>query len=471
MDKRTTIRVSLVVAIAFFMQFLDTTAVNTAIPVMADAFGTDVVHLSTGITSYLMALAIFIPVSGWIADRFGTRKVFCGAIAFFILSSTLCGTSQNLLQFVIYRVMQGMAGAMMSPVGRLAVLKVTSKDELPAAMNYITVPALVAPIVGPLVGGYLTTFWSWRWIFYLNVPISIACILLAWHYIPEEEPRAGKAAVKKPFDWLGFVLSGVALAGFMYGVEMFSKTDIPYLVSASIVGASLLILFLNVRYVKRIAAPLIDYSVMKVRTYSITIWVGSVSRIVIGAFPYLVPLMFQEGFGLSPFQSGLLFLSTMVGNLSMKSATVWIIRRFRFRSILLVNGFLVALFTFFTALLLPDTPVWIIVLTLFCSGLVRSMQFSSLTTLAFADIAERKMTSANTLYSTIQQMSTGMGIAVGAVALRFANMIHDGVSGRYTVPDFRLAFIFVAAVGFLHLFGYSFLRSTAGDAVRIKKRT
>lgn len=201
MDKKTTIRVSLVVAIAFFMQFLDTTAVNTAIPVMADAFATDVVHLSTGVTSYLMALAIFIPVSGWIADRFGTRKVFCGAIAFFILSSVLCGTSQNLVQFVVYRIMQGMAGAMMSPVGRLAVLKVTPKEELPTAMNYITIPALVAPIVGPLVGGYLTTFWSWRWIFYLNVPISIACILLAWRYIPEEEPRKGRTAAKKPFDW------------------------------------------------------------------------------------------------------------------------------------------------------------------------------------------------------------------------------------------------------------------------------
>lgn len=469
MDKKTTIRVSLVVAIAFFMQFLDTTAVNTAIPVMADAFGTDVVHLSTGITSYLMALAIFIPVSGWIADRYGTRKVFCAAIAFFILSSTLCGTSQNLLQFVVYRIMQGMAGAMMSPVGRLAVLKVTPKEDLPTAMNYITIPALVAPIVGPLVGGYLTTFWSWRWIFYLNVPISIACILLAWHYIPEEEPRTGKAAVKKPFDWVGFVLSGLALSGFMYGVELFSKSNVSYLVSVSAVAVSLLILWLNVWYSKRTPSPLIDYSVMKVRTYSITIWVGSVSRIVIGAFPYLVPLMFQEGFGLSPFQSGLLFLSTMVGNLSMKSATVWIIRHFKFRSILLVNGFLVALFTFFTALLLPDTPVWIIVVTLFCSGLVRSMQFSSLTTLAFADIADRKMTSANTLYSTIQQMSTGMGIAVGAVALRFANMIDGGVPGHYTVPDFRLAFIFVAAIGFLHLFGYTWLKPTAGNAVRIKK--
>lgn len=465
MDKKTTIRVSLVVAIAFFMQFLDTTAVNTAIPAMADAFGTDVVHLSTGVTSYLMALAIFIPVSGWIADRFGTRRVFCAAIAFFILASVLCGTSQNLLQFVIYRIMQGMAGAMMVPVGRLAVLKVTPKEELAAAMNYITVPALVAPVVGPLVGGYLTTFWSWRWIFYLNVPISIACILLAWHYIPAEE----KPAAKKPFDWLGFVLSGVAVAGFMYGVEMFSKADVSCLVSAAVVIASLLVLFFNVRYAKRIAAPLIDYSIMRVRTYSITIWVGSVSRIVIGAFPYLVPLLFQEGFGLSPFESGLLFLATMVGNLSMKSATVWIIRHFRFRSILLVNGFLVALFTFFTALFLPATPVWIIVVTLFCSGLVRSMQFSSLTTLAFADIAERKMTSANTLYSTIQQMSTGMGIAVGAVALRFANIIDNGTPGRYTVADFRLAFIFIAVIGFLHLVGYTFLRPTAGNAVRVKK--
>lgn len=469
MDKRTTIRVSLVVAIAFFMQFLDTTAVNTAIPAMADAFATDVVHLSTGVTSYLMALAIFIPMSGWIADRYGTRRVFCSAIAFFILASVLCGTSQNLLQFVIYRLLQGMAGAMMVPVGRLAVLKVTPKDELAAAMNYITVPALVAPIVGPMIGGYLTTYWSWRWIFYLNVPISIACILLAWHYIPDEEPRTGRAAVKKPFDWVGFVLSGVAVAGFMYGVELFSKTDVSYWAALATVGGSLAVLAVNVWLSKRMKAPLIDYSVMRIRTYSITIWTGSVSRIVIGSFPYLVPLMFQEGFGLSPFESGLLFLSTMVGNLSMKSATVWIIRHFKFRTILLVNGALVALFTVFTALFLPETSVWIIVLTLFLSGMVRSMQFSSLTTLAFADIAERKMTPANTLYSTIQQMSTGMGIAVGAVALRFANILDGGVAGHYTVPDFRLAFLMIAAVGFLHLFGYALLKPTAGNAVRGKK--
>ncbi|WP_304707890.1 DHA2 family efflux MFS transporter permease subunit [uncultured Rikenella sp.] len=468
MDKQTTIRVSLVVAVAFFMQFLDTTAVNTAIPAMADTFRVDVIRLSTGVTSYLMALAVFIPVSGWIAERFGTRRVFCSSVAFFILSSTLCGTSHSLWQFVAYRIMQGMAGAMMSPVGRLAVLKATPKEDLPTAMNYITIPALVAPIMGPVVGGYLTSFWSWRWIFYLNVPIGIACILLAWHYIPEETPRDAKR--KPPFDWGGFVLSGSALAGFMYGVEMFSKSGISYALSGSVVGLSLLLLYWNVKHAARVETPLIDYSVMRVRTYSITVWVGSVSRIVIGAFPYLVPLMFQEGFGLSPFRSGLLFLATMAGNLSMKTATVWLIRRFPFRNILLVNGALVALFTFLTALFSPETPVWMIVVTLFCAGLVRSMQFSSLTTLAFADIAERKMTSANTLYSTVQQMSTGMGIAVGAVMLRFANQFDGGMPGHYTVLDFRLAFFAVAILGVIHLFGYTFLRPSAGNAVRIKKK-
>lgn len=462
-----TVTVSLVIAIAFFMQFLDTTAVNTAIPAMARAFGTDVIHLSTGVTSYLMALAVFIPVSGWIADRYGTRRVFCTAIAFFILSSVLCGTSASLAQFVTYRVMQGMAGAMMSPVGRLAVLKVTPKEDLPAAMNYLTIPALIAPIVGPLVGGYLTTYWTWRWIFYLNVPISIACIALAWHYIPREEPEEGS---RKRFDLPGFLLSGTALAGFMYGVELFSKSGLPYFVPAVVLVFSVLLLAANVRYARRIPDPLIDYSVMRVRSYRITIFTGSVSRMVIGVFPYLVPLMFQEGFGLTPFRAGSLFLSAMVGNLSMKSATVWIIRHYRFRSILLVNGFLVALFTFLTAWLLPTTPVWIVVATLFLAGMFRSLQFSSLTTLAFADVPQRLTTSANTLYSTVQQLSTGMGIAIGAVALHFSNLLNHGLPGRYTVADFRLSFIAVAIVGVVHLYGYTRLSPRAGNAARIKKK-
>lgn len=464
LDRSTT--VSLIVAIAFFMQGLDTTAVNTAIPSMAKSFNTDVIHLSAGVTSYLIALAIFIPVSGWIADRFGTRRIFCIAIILFTLTSALCGTSQTLSQFVIFRIMQGMSGAMMTPVGRLAVLKVTPKENLVTAMAYITWPALVAPILGPLVGGYLTTYWSWHWIFYLNVPISIICVILAWQHIPEDRDEE---QTKKHFDFVGFVLSGLALAGFMYGVELLSREEVPYYVSVIIVLISLGLLFFNVRYSRHISNPLIDYSIIRIPTYKVTIFAGSISRMVIGVAPYLVPLMFQEGFGLNPFQSGILFLSTMAGNLAIKPATIWVMHRYNFKTVLIANGFLIALFSLFTAFLLPTTPVWLIVLVMFLSGMFRSMQFSAITTLAFADIPQKQMTTANTLYSTIQQMSTGMGIAMGAVFLRFANII-NGSTENYTVPDFRLAFIFVAILGLFSLYGFTKLSPIAGDVVRVKKK-
>ncbi|MFV0537669.1 MAG: DHA2 family efflux MFS transporter permease subunit [Dysgonomonas sp.] len=458
--------ISLIVAIAFFMQGLDTTAVNTAVPAMAKSFGTDVVHLSAGITSYLIALAIFIPVSGWIADRFGTRRVFCTSIVLFIIASMLCGASQTLTQFVLFRVMQGMAGAMMTPVGRLAVLKTTSKENLVTAIAYITWPALVAPILGPLIGGYLTTYWSWHWIFYLNIPISIICVLLAWYYIPEEKEEK---PVKRRFDAVGFVLSGLALAGFMYGVELFSRTEVPFYVPILMLVISLGLLAFNVKYSRHISNPLIDYSIIRIPTYRVTIFTGSVSRMVIAVAPYLVPLMFQEGFGLNPFQSGMLFLATMAGNLAMKPATIWVMRHYNFRTVLIVNGLLVALFSFFTSLLLPQTPTVIIVAVMFLSGMFRSMQFSAITTLAFADVPQPNMTAANTLYSTVQQMSIGMGIAIGAVFLRFSNMI-NGSTDHYSVADFRLAFIFVGILGVISLYGYTKLTPDAGDVVRVKKR-
>lgn len=461
------ITVSLIVAIAFFMQNLDTTAVNTAIPAMAKSFGTDVVHLSSGVTSYLIALAIFIPVSGWIAERFGTRRVFCLAIVCFVLSSLLCGSSQTLEQFVLFRIMQGISGAMMTPVGRLAVLKTTPKENLVEAIAYITWPGLVAPIIGPLVGGYLTTFWSWHWIFYLNIPLGIICVALAWRFIPTEEESNEP---RSRFDFVGFVLSGLALAGFMYGVELFSRREISFLIPIAIVSASLVLLFFSIKYSRMISNPLIDYSVIRIPTFKVTIFTGSVSRMVIGVAPFLVPLMFQEGFGLSPFKSGLLFLGTMVGNLFMKPITVWVMHRFNFRSVLLINGLMVVVFTLFTAFLVPSTPVVIIVSVMFFSGMFRSMQFSAITTLAFADVPQKRMTAANTLYSTVNQMSIGMGIAMGAVFLRMSNAINGGDAGSYSVPDFCLSFIMVAVLGFVSLYGYTRLEPNAGEAVRGKKK-
>lgn len=464
--KRST-TIALTVAVAFFMQNLDTTAVNTAIPKMAESFNTDIIHLSAGITSYMIALAIFIPVSGWIADRFGTRKVFCTAIVLFIISSILCGISQSLMQFVLCRILQGMAGAMMTPVGRLAVLKATPKNELVKVMNYITLPALVAPILGPLVGGYLATYFRWHWIFFLNVPISIICIILALKHMPKDDED--KVTIKKHFDSVGFVLSGLGLSGFMFGMELFSQNGIAYWLPASIVITGLILIYLNFKYSKCTSSPLIDYSVLTIPTYRITIFTGTISRMIIGVAPYLIPLMFQIGFGMSPFESGLLFVATMVGNLSMKTITVYVIRRFPFRNILIINGALIGLFTFLTSLLLPTTPVYLIVLLMFVSGMVRSMQFTSITTLAFSEIPESHMTAANSLYSTIQQMSAGMGIAIGAVILRFSNIINEGQKGIYKVADFRLAFIVIAILALIHLYGYTKLAPDAGDAVRNKK--
>lgn len=462
LKKSTTI--AFTVAVAFFMQNLDTTAINTAIPAMANSFGTDVINVSSGITSYLIALAIFIPVSGWIADRYGTRKVFCTAIGLFILASLLCGSSTNLSEFVFFRIFQGIAGAMMTPVGRLAVLKATPKEELVVAMNYITLPALVAPILGPLIGGYLTTYWSWHWIFLLNIPFSILCIVLAWKFMPEDRNER----VKQRLDVPGFILSGLGLTGFMYGIELFSKDELSYSVPILLLIISCVLLYINYRYSKHTSNPLIDYSVLNIKTFRITIFTGTISRMVIGVAPYLVPLMFQIGFGLNPFQSGLLFVATMVGNLSMKSITVYIIRHFTFRNILLINGSLVALFTFITAFLSPETPIYLIVAVMFLSGMFRSMQFTGTNTLAFSDVPTQKMTNANSFFSTVQQMSSGIGIAMGAVFLRVSNVIHHEEPGVYSLADFKMSFLLVAALGVIHLYGYTKLSPTDGNSVRLK---
>lgn len=466
LSAKNSFAVSMVVAIAFFMQNLDTTAVNTAIPAMARSFCVDVVSLSTGVTSYLIALAVFIPISGWISDKYGTRKVFCSAVFLFVVASILCGFSQNLWEFVGCRVLQGAAGAMMTPVGRLAVLKVTPKENLVTAIAYITWPGLVAPIIGPVVGGYFAQYWTWHWIFFLNVPIGIICVFLAWHYIPKEE---AEDAGRPQFDVFEFVLNAGALAGCIYGIDAMSHRENSFWVSLAIVCVSVALLAFNRRYSLRLKHPLLDYTTLNIPTYRTTIYVGSLSRMVINVAPFLVPLMFQAGFGFSPFESGMLFLATMAGNLFMKPITVWVMRKFNFKNVLIINGFLVALFSLFTAFLLPNTPIVLILVVMFLSGMFRSMQFSAITTLAFADVPQERMTPANTFYSTIQQLSVGLGIAMGAVFLRFSNLVNH--SGEvYAVKDFRLAFILTAIVGFLSLIGYLKLKSTDGDAVRVKKR-
>ncbi len=431
--------IALLVAGAFFMENLDGTIIATALPQMGRSFHVSPVDLNIGMTAYLLMLAVFIPISGWFADRFGARTVFVSAIVVFTLSSILCGLSNGLWEFTASRVIQGIGGAMMVPVGRLVVLRTTEKHDLIRSITYITWPGLVAPVVGPPVGGFITTYASWHWIFFLNVPLGVLAIALAALWVPnsrEEQP--------KPFDWLGFVLCGTACVTFMYGLELIGRQDTPWLTTLLFLACGCVLGVLAVLHFRRAPAPLINLSSLKMKTFAITIWGGSLFRIAISVSPFLLPLMFQVGFGLNAFQSGLLMLGLFAGNLGMKTVTTPVLRRFGFRSVLIVNGILTAFLILACAALTPRTPTIVILGVLFVNGLCRSMQFTSLSTIAFADIPKPQMSSATSFFSMVTQLSMGTGVAAGAIALRAAALLNKHSGGAPTVADFQVAFVLVS---------------------------
>ncbi len=452
--------VSILVATAFFMENLDGTVIATALPQMGKSFHVSPVDLNIGMTAYLLMLAVFIPISGWVADRVGARSVFVSAIAVFTFASVLCGLSNGIVAFTAARILQGIGGAMMVPVGRLVVLRTTEKSRLMEAIAYITWPALVAPVVGPPVGGFITTYFSWHWIFFLNVPLGIIGMILSFLWIPNlSEDKV------KPFDWIGFALSSTACVTFMYGMELVGREDTTwmmpslYLTCGGILGA------LAVMHLRRTPTPLLKLDLLKIKTFAITIEGGSIFRASISVSPFLLPLMFQVGFGLSAFQSGMFMLGLFAGNLSMKPATTFMLRRFGFRSVLIWNGVLTAILMLGCALLFPATPRTIILAVLFVNGLCRSMQFTCLSTLAFADVPKPDLSSATSFFSMITQMSMGMGVAVGAIALRAAGLLDGNAHGNPTTKEFHIAFLFVAGLTLIGTIDCFALAPDAGAAV------
>src|SRR5262245_17538830 len=332
--------VALLVAGAFFMENLDGTVIATALPQMANSFGASPVDLNMGMTAYMLTLAVLIPVSGWIADRVGARTVFSSAIALFTFASILCGMSNGLWQFTAARILQGIGGAMMVPVGRLVVLRITEKKDLMRSIAYITWPGLAAPVIGPPAGGFITTYLSWRWIFFLNVPLGIIGIFLALWWIKNDHEHAGR------FDWIGFALAGTACISFMYSLELLGQQVVRWPVAALFLGYGLLGGWIAVRHMRQTAHPLIEFSCLKAQTFAIVIWGGSLFRVAISVSPFLLPLMFQLAFGMNAFQSGLLVLAMFAGNLLMKTVTSPVLRRFGFRTVLMVNGVVTAPFIF-----------------------------------------------------------------------------------------------------------------------------
>lgn len=459
-NRRRATLVPLLVAGAFFMEYLDATVITTALPQMAVSLGTDPVSLGAGIASYVLALAVFIPISGFMADRFGARTIFASAIAVFTLASILCGISGTLVAFVAARVLQGAGGAMMVPVGRLLVLRGTEKRDLVRAIGTLTWPGLVAPVLGPALGGLITTYANWRWIFLLNVPLGLIGIVLALVLIRSEKREAAQG-----FDLLGFVLVGSTCAGLMYGFDLFGRPDPPWMTALGSVVIGLLAGAAALRHLLRSPKPLIDLRVLRFPTFSRAIFGGSLYRIAIGSAPFLLPLMFQVGFGRSAFQSGLLLLWVFAGNLLMKPFTTSVMRRFGFRNILIVNAVLSAATFVLCALIGPATPEPLVGALLFVSGLCRSTQYTALNTLAFVDVPTPEMGSANVLNTMVFQFGTGLGIVFGAIALHMAGWIHAGPGAAMTLTEFRFAFLAVAALAILSILDFVRLGHDAGDEV------
>ena len=435
-EMRTT---ALIVASALFMQNLDSTVVTTALPSMARAFDVSPVTMNIIITSYLVSLAAFIPASGWVADRYGAKTVFRAAIVVFTAASILCGVSQTLPMLVAARILQGMGGAMMVPVGRLLLLRRVGKADLVAAMSWLTMPALLGPVIGPPVGGFLVTTLSWHWIFDINIPIGIVGVILVTLFI-----RADEGVEATHFDIVGQLLAGIGMAGLIMGLSSFGRGALP---PAAAVGLTLVGALAAAGYVihaRRTKYPLLDITLLRIPTFATSVVAGSMFRIGIGALPFLLPLMLQLGFGLSPLHSGLITFVSAAGAITVKPIAKPLLRRFGFRTVLSVNAAISTLIVALTAAFRPSWPIIAIYGVLLVGGVFRSLQFTAYNTIAYADIPPPRMSQATSLYSTLQQLSLTMGVTLGAAALAVFGLLaghsHPGL------PEFSAAFLIVAAV-------------------------
>lgn len=449
---------ALLVAGAFFMENLDATVIVTALPDMARSFHATAVDLNIGITAYVLTLAVFIPASGWVADRYGHRRVFMAALALFTFASVLCGASQDLWQFTAARILQGVGGAMMVPVGRLAVLRNTPKSDLLTAIAFITWPGLVAPVLGPPVGGFITTYASWHWIFLLNLPLGLIAIACAWKLIP----RSSGELEKRPFDLLGFIICALTCAGLLYGLDRLGQAPRDwhaYVLLA--VSAVLLVAFYY--HARRSPAPLLKLDALKVPTYRVTFNGGSLFRAMVSAHPFLLPLMFQLGFGYDAFVSGLLVLTLFAGNIGMKPMTNWVLRHYGFRSTLIGSSLVLTVMTFACAFMTPGTPLAIILPVLLISGMARSMGFTAYSSMAFADMPQPLMSSANTLFSMTQQLAFGLGVALAVIFLRMGESIL-GVDGE-SLGSYHVAFAVIGVLTLASTFDLWKLPANAGANV------
>jgi EmrB/QacA subfamily drug resistance transporter len=439
---------------ALVMQTLSATVIANALPTMARSFHEDPIRLNTTITIYLLASGVFLPISGWIADRFGAKRVFLIAIVAYAASCAACGVATNLTEMLLARAAEGAAGAMMGPVGRLVLLRSTPKHNLVRAMSVLTMPALLGPVIGPPIGGFIITYYSWRWIFFLNLPIAALGVVLVWRFI--DDVREQNTA---PLDWIGLVLTGVGMAAVVWGFENIGRGPLPPWAIAMMMGGGAALLALYAWHAARISNAILDLDLLRIRTFHAATVGGAFMRMGMGATPFMLAMLLQVAFGLSALQAGLMTFASAAAALVMKTCAPPILARFGFRRTLIANAAIVALAFMAYALFRPGTPHWVLYAVLLTGGFFRSLQFTSLNGLAFADVDHVRMSRASTMSTMGQQLSQSIGIGMAATFLHLSMVAQH--AKQLTAGIIGPAFI---AVGFVSLISVLYFLPLPADA-------
>ena len=448
------------VAVGFFMESLDTTILNTAVPAIAHGLKVPPLSMKAVLASYTLSLAVFIPISGWMANRFGTRRVFASAIGIFTLGSFLCGISNGIHLLVACRVLQGFGGAMMLPVGRLTMVRAFAKSELIDAMSFVAVPGLIGPMLGPLLGGLIIRYFHWSVVFFVNIPIGLCGLVLVYRHLPNYREKRNY-----PLDVIGLVLFGSGISLLSYVLEVFGETTLSgreilglLTISAALLGAYGL-------YTTRTAHPLLRLTLVRIRSFRVAVTGNLFTRLGVGGIPFLLPLLYQVGLGYSPIQSGLLILPQAFAAMSLKLTMPLILKAFGYRRVLIVNTIALGLMIFLFSTIDAGTPVWMIVLMAFTYGFLTSLQYTSMNTLAYADVNEREASGASTIASTIQQLAVSFGVAAASLAadLFIPDRLH--ATAPEMIHGIHLALWALGALTIMSTVVFNELKSGDGDAV------
>lgn len=452
------------VAVAFFMEALDTTVLNTAVPAMAAALEVAPLSMKSVLTTYTLSLAIFIPVSGWVADRYGTRRVFAAAIALFTLGSLLCGLSSDIHLLTFCRLLQGCGGAMMVPVGRLTLVRTFARSELVSAMSFVALPALIGPLLGPFVGGLIVRYLHWRMIFFVNIPIGLLGLYMVLRQLPDY-----RGEQTNRLDFIGMVLFGAGIALLSYVVEVFGEHTLSGREMLGLLGLSLLLLFGYFRHAMSTRHPLLRLELFRIRTFRTAVVGSLITRLGIGGLPFLLPLLYQVGLGYSPVHSGLLIMPQSLAAMSLKLLVPRILTRIGYRTLLISNtlilGVLIALFSTIGA----HTPVWLIVIQAFALGFFTSMQYTCMNTLVYSDVTDRDTSMASTLASTMQQMSMSFGVATASLVTALFIADRFTANAEQMLRGIHKALLVLGAVTFVSSIFFRQLLSDDGQSISLHK--